>query len=102
MRGFDGEMSLSAERGLYWRNTLSWQFAKGQQLYVGADAGRVSGPSAEYLLGQTLTGGAVGIRGQIKAGGSWSYDVSLAKPISRPKHFPTKRQTLAVSLNVSF
>lgn len=102
VRGFDGEMSLSAERGLYWRNTLSWQFAKGQQLYVGADAGRVSGPSAEYLLGQTLTGGAVGIRGQIKAGGSWSYDVSLAKPISRPKYFPTKRQTLAVSLNVSF
>lgn len=37
VRGFDGEMSLAAERGWYWRNDLSWRFKQGHQLYVGAD-----------------------------------------------------------------
>ncbi|MDK4700156.1 ShlB/FhaC/HecB family hemolysin secretion/activation protein [Kingella negevensis] len=29
VRGFDGELSLSAERGWYWHNDLSWQFKQG-------------------------------------------------------------------------
>ena len=51
VRGFDGEMSLSAERGWFWRNDLSWQFKQGHQLYLGADVGHVSGQSAQWLLG---------------------------------------------------
>lgn len=32
VRGFDGELSLAAERGWYWRNDFGWQFEPGHQL----------------------------------------------------------------------
>ncbi|HGO7963695.1 TPA: ShlB/FhaC/HecB family hemolysin secretion/activation protein, partial [Neisseria meningitidis] len=46
VRGFDGEQSLSGERGFYWQNTLGWHFHPRHQFYLGADYGRVSGESA--------------------------------------------------------
>ena len=33
VRGFDGESSLSAERGWYWRNEAAWSFKPAHQLY---------------------------------------------------------------------
>lgn len=63
VRGFDGEMTLSAERGWYWRNDLSWQYHPNHQLYLGVDGGHVSGPSAEYLPGKSLAGAVLGARG---------------------------------------
>ena len=32
VRGFDGELSLSGERGWNWRNELSWQFSPNHAL----------------------------------------------------------------------
>ena len=102
VRGFDGEMSLSAERGWYWRNELAWQYRPNHQLYIGADVGHVSGQSAQYLLGQTLAGGAIGLRGQVKAGGNLNYDVFASKAFKKPDFFQTKRVVTGFNLSYSF
>lgn len=79
VRGFDGDETLAAERGWYWRNTLtvplgSWPVA----LYAGIDAGRVSGPAAAYILDNTtLTGGFFGVRGSVR---QVSWDAFFGKP----------------------
>ncbi|MFV2029908.1 ShlB/FhaC/HecB family hemolysin secretion/activation protein [Neisseria sp. S1] len=102
VRGFDGEMTLAAERGWYWRNDLSWQYRPGHLAYIGADVGHVSGPSAPKLLGQTLAGGVVGLKGQIKASGQLYYDVFASKPFKKPAGFQTANTALGFSLNYSF
>nr|WP_229439525.1 MULTISPECIES: ShlB/FhaC/HecB family hemolysin secretion/activation protein [Neisseria] len=102
VRGFDGETTLSAERGWYWRNDLSWHYQPNHQFYLRMDTGHVSGRSAEYLLGQSLTGAAVGARGQVKAGGQFFYDVFVGKPIKKPEHFRTANTTVGINLNYSF
>lgn len=102
VRGFDGDMSLSAERGWYSRNELAMTYAKSHQIYLGLDAGHVAGPSAGLLLGQTLIGGAVGLRGQFKAGGDLSYDGFIGTPIKKPQGFKTANATFGFNLSYSF
>ncbi|MHA6824571.1 ShlB/FhaC/HecB family hemolysin secretion/activation protein, partial [Ralstonia pseudosolanacearum] len=51
VRGFDGQLTLAAEDGWYWRNELAWRVA-GQAIYGGIDVGKVHGPSAGDLLGE--------------------------------------------------
>ena len=88
VRGFDGEQSLSAERGWLSRNTITFPIERQQQLYLGADVGHVSGSSAQFLLGQTLVGGVVGFRGQWKG---LFYDVFAGKSFSKPDGFEDGR-----------
>lgn len=102
VRGFDGELSLAAERGWYWRNDLSWQFKQGHQLYLGADVGHVSGQSAQWLLGQTLAGATVGMRGQMKAGGQLYYDVFASRALKKPEYFQTKKWVTGFQVSYSF
>lgn len=102
VRGFDGESSLSAERGWYWRNELAWTYRQNHQFYLGADVGHVSGQSAKYLLGQTLAGGVVGLRGQFKAGGALSYDLFASKALQKPDYFQTKSVVTGFNLSYSF
>ncbi|MDO5679372.1 MAG: ShlB/FhaC/HecB family hemolysin secretion/activation protein [Pelistega sp.] len=108
VRGFDGELYLMAERGWYWRNDLIWQYQPSHQLYLGLDVGRVSGPSARNLLGQTLAGAVVGLRGQFALGGDsgswgqWHYDVSVGTPLKKPSNFKTKNTTINFNLNYAF
>ena len=102
VRGFDGESSLSAERGWYWRNEVAWSFKPAHQFYLALDGGHVSGDSAQYLLGQTLIGAAAGLRGQFKAGGSLNYDLFVGKPIKKPKGFQTASTVFGFNLNYSF
>lgn len=102
VRGFDGESSLSAERGWYWRNEAAWSFKPAHQFYLALDGGHVSGDSAQYLLGQTLIGAAAGLRGQFKAGGSLNYDLFVGKPIKKPKGFQTASTVFGFNLNYSF
>ena len=102
VRGFDGEMSLAAERGWYWRNDLSWRFKQGHQLYVGADVGHVSGQSAKWLLGQTLAGATVGVRGQMKVGGNLHYDLFASRAVKKPEYFQTKKWVTGFQLGYSF
>lgn len=102
VRGFDGEMSLSAERGWYWRNDLSWQFKPGHQLYLGADVGHVSGQSAKWLLGQTLAGTAIGIRGQIKLGGNLHYDIFTGRALKKPEFFQSRKRASGFQVGYTF
>lgn len=102
VRGFDGEMSLSAERGWYWRNDLSWQFKPGHQLYLGADVGHVSGQSAKWLLGQTLAGTAIGIRGQIKLGGNLHYDIFTGRALKKPEFFQSRKWVSGFQVGYTF
>ena len=102
VRGFDGELSLSAERGWYWQNTLAWQYRNGHQVYIGADVGHVSGPSAEWLLGQTLAGAVLGLKGQFNLGGNLYYDIFAGRSLHKPTHFPADKPVFGFNLNYSF
>ena len=100
VRGFDGESSLSAERGWLLRNELSTALGgSGQELYAALDYGRVGGPSSDLLVGKSLAGAVLGLRGGIK---SLQYDVFLGKPVSKPAGFKTASVAAGFSLNYSF
>lgn len=86
----------------YWRNDFGRQFEPGHQLYLGTDAGRVSGQSAQWLLGQTLAGAAIGVRGQMKAGGRLHYDVSAGRVLKKPEYFQTKKWVAGFKVGYSF
>lgn len=102
VRGFDGEQSLSGERGFYWQNTLAWYFHPNHQFYLGADYGRVSGESAQYVSGKRLMGAVVGLRGGHKVGGMFAYDLFAGKPLHKPKGFQTTNTVYGFNLNYSF
>lgn len=100
VRGFDGEMSLSAERGWYWRNELAWQYRTGHQIYAALDAGHVAGASAQYLVGKNLMGAAIGVRGQFQKG--LNYDIFAAKPIHKPQYFHTANKVYGFNVSWTF
>ncbi|GHU15189.1 hemin transporter [Betaproteobacteria bacterium] len=102
VRGFDGEMTLMAERGFYWRNELAWRYAAGHQVYALWDSGHVSGASTKWLAGRYLEGYGVGVRGQIMAGGRLSYDIFTARPAKHPDAFPVQHSVVGASLSYSF
>jgi len=100
VRGFDGELILQAERGWLMRNELALSLGqRNQELYAGIDAGQVSGPSAQYLLGERLAGAVIGLRGAL-----WkvSYDAFIATPLNRPEGFRTAAVTGGFSINFAF
>ncbi len=100
VRGFDGESSLSAERGWLLRNELSAPLgASGQELYVGLDHGSVGGPSAQNLVGRRLSGAVLGWRGAFKG---LQYDAFIGRPIKKPEFFRSANYTFGFSLYYSF
>lgn len=99
VRGFDGRRTLLAERGWFSQNTLSMRFNKTpHQLYTGIDVGHVSGQSAKRLLGQTLAGWVVGIKGRWKG---LFYDFFAGMPLEKPKGFESGRH-LGFSLTYQY
>ena len=104
VRGFDGDSSLAAERGWSLRNDFSTGIEHGwgigvQQVYLGVDFGEVSGRGAETLLGNTLSGAVLGLRGAIK---KLQYEVFVGSPISKPAGFVTATTTAGFSLSAGF
>ena len=100
VRGFDGESSLSAERGWLVRNELSLSVGdSGAELYAALDHGEVAGPSADFLVGKSLTGAALGVRGGLK---NFQYDCFVAVPVAKPTLFQTASSTAGCSFNLSF
>ena len=100
VRGFDGESSLSAERGTLLRNDLIWTVpGTSQQLYLALDHGVVSGPGAARLLGTRLSGAAVGWRGQL---GRLQADVFAGRPVRMPDGFRTASVAAGFNLNYEF
>ncbi|MGX3067504.1 ShlB/FhaC/HecB family hemolysin secretion/activation protein [Ursidibacter arcticus] len=99
VRGFDGELSLSGERGWLWRNELAWNIHnKGHQLYLALDGGRVSSLS-ESQLGHHLVGSALGLKGGWKG---FYYDVFIGRPIRMPEGFRTSDAVAGFNLGYSF
>ena len=100
VRGFDGEMTLSGERGMTLRNELGLALGKsGQEIYLAVDAGRVSGPSTEFLEGKVLVGSALGLRGHFKG---LNYDAFVGVALKKPRHFKTKQPSFGFSLSYQF
>jgi len=100
VRGFDGESSLSAERGWTVRNDLGWALGdSGQEAYLGLDYGSLTGLSTQFLVGRHLAGAVLGLRGNVK---HLNYDVFIGKPISRPEYFRTASVTAGFILSASF
>ncbi|WP_255402754.1 ShlB/FhaC/HecB family hemolysin secretion/activation protein [Pseudoxanthomonas sp. CF125] len=99
VRGFDGEASLSGERGWLWRNDLGLTLGGGQELYLGADVGHVSGPSTQRQLGNRLAGAVIGLRG---GAGRAYWDLFVGAPIDSPDGFPTAYTTTGFNLSWSY
>lgn len=104
VRGFDGESSLAAEKGFYWRNELQWApGASGVSLFAGVDYGRVSGPNAQYLAGTQLAGAVIGVRGNTRLPfGFVAGEVFAGTPIHKPASFQTAHTTVGFSLTAQF
>lgn len=100
VRGFDGEYTLSGERGWFVRNDLGVALGQsGQELYLGMDYGEVAGPSTEWIIGRHLSGAAVGLRGGFRA---LSYDLYTGWPVSKPDGMPVSDATFGFNASLSF
>lgn len=99
VRGFDGEVSLTGERGWLVRNDLGLSLGGGQELYLAADYGHVGGPASAWQLGDHLAGMALGLRGGWQ-GGYWEGFVGA--PLHKPNGFPTAYTTVGFSLGWQF
>ncbi len=100
VRGYDGESVLSAERGWFWRNDLSFALGdSGQEFYAGLDTGQVGGPSIELLVATRLTGAVLGLRGAIQ---KLNYDFFIGAPVNKPDNFKTAGSTAGFSVSASF
>lgn len=101
VRGFDGEQTLMADNGFLVRNELSGSIAKlPMQWYSGIDYGEVSGTTAYQpnpLVGTSLLGAVVGLRGQVFK--SVSYDAFVGAPLKKPEYFKTDDFTTGFSVN---
>jgi hemolysin activation/secretion protein len=72
--------------------------ASGQDIYLGIDAGEVSGPSTRFLLGNTLSGAVIGLRGAYRR---FQYDVFVGTPLYKPAGFKTADTTAGFNLTLS-
>lgn len=100
VRGFDGQLTLSADRGWFIRNDLSTMLGQsGQALYLGLDYGEVGGQSSDRLIGKQLAGAVVGMRGGYRG---FNYDIFLGQPVKKPDGFETAKTAAGFNLNWSF
>ncbi len=100
VRGFDGERTLGAERGAYWRNTLNLPVQRlGIVPYLGVDAGRIGGPSASGQDGRSLVGTFVGVRG---ARGGLTWDGFAGWDLHAPRDFDTAQPAYGVRVTYQF
>lgn len=84
VRGFQGDLQLTADRGWFARSELGWTVSAANELYFGADVGHIDGPSSQRQAGQTLAGAVLGVRG------GWygmAWDMFVGTPIRKPRHF---------------
>lgn len=99
VRGFDGEVSLSGERGWLLRNDIALSLGGRREAYVGVDYGHVSGPSAQWQLGDYLAGAVLGLRG---AAGHASWELFVGAPVREPDGFPSAYTTTGFNLGWSY
>lgn len=99
VRGFDGESSLMGEKGFSIRNDLGWVLnGQYKELYLGLDAGRVSGTRSSSLQGKTLVGTVLGFKGTWRG---FSYDFFYGTDLYKPSKFASQNP-FEFALNYSF
>ena len=101
VRGFDGETTLMGESGWYLRNELASTIpALHSEVYLGLDVGSVYGISTETLVGRTIAGAAIGLRGTFSSG--LSYDAFISRAIYKPEGYHTRRWTMGFAITYRF
>jgi hypothetical protein len=99
VRGFDGEVVLSAERGWLVRNEVSTVLRQDVVGYVGADYGQVGGSTSKWLVGRRLAGAVLGARGVL---GGVGYDVSVGGLLYKPRDFGASGAVVDFTLSCEF
>ena len=88
--GFDGEYTLMGDSGWYIRNEVSSVIPRlNTELYLGLDVGAVYGKSTESLVGKSIAGTALGIRGNYASG--LMVDAFVSTPLYKPQGYHTKK-----------
>ena len=88
--GFDGEYTLMGDSGWYVRNEVSSMIPRlNTEVYLGLDAGAVYGKSTESLVGKTIAGTALGVRGNYASG--LLFDAFVSTPLYKPQGYHTKK-----------
>lgn len=99
VRGFDGESTLTGDRGWLVRNDIKMDLGGNQQAYVGVDTGYVGGPSVRFGPGNRLAGAVLGLNGSYK---TLSWDVFVGSSLWRPKTFVTDYTVTGFTLTTAF
>jgi hemolysin activation/secretion protein len=98
VRGFDGESTLASENGSFFRNDLECPIAQGRQsLYLGVDEGRIYGTNEKALLGQSIVGAVLGVKGVIGKG--LYFDLFVGGPLRQPDRFPNRWPVVGISVS---
>lgn len=88
--GFDGEYTLMGDSGWYVRNEVSSVIPRlNTEVYLGLDVGAVYGKSTESLVGKTIAGTAVGVRGNYASG--LLFDAFVSTPLYKPQGYHTEK-----------
>lgn len=88
--GFDGEYTLMGDSGWYVRNEVSSIIPRlNTEVYLGLDVGAVYGKSTEALVGKTIAGTALGVRGNYASG--LLFDAFVSTPLYKPQGYHTKK-----------
>ena len=100
VRGFDGQNSLSAERGWLLRNEIFTSLSSsGTSVYFGLDHAQLGGASVRQLPGAQLTGVVAGLRGSLK---KLQFDLFVGTPVRKPANFASDPTTVGFNLNLNF
>lgn len=102
VRGFNGEITLSGDKGWYLRNDLQWRYRPNHAVYFALDGGGVSGPSTRNLPGRNLVGTALGVRGQWDMHGKWNYDAFIGTSLYQPKGMNANKFIGGFSIHYSY
>ena len=88
--GFDGEYTLMGDSGWYVRNEVSSVIPRlNTEVYLGLDVGAVYGKNTEALVGKTIAGTALGVRGNYASG--LLFDAFVSTPLYKPQGYHTKK-----------
>lgn len=103
IRGFDGRMSLVGQKGIYLRNTLSYNYVSNHALYFALDGGAVYDTTSQSYNSNKLAGAGIGIKGSFEPlGTNLNYDLLFSKPVYKPKYFETNKVHIGFRIGLGF
>ncbi|EOI7494547.1 ShlB/FhaC/HecB family hemolysin secretion/activation protein [Yersinia enterocolitica] len=97
VRGFTTGSGLVGPQGWFLKNDITWINPRlANQLYVGIDYGEVSEKGGQFLLGNRLVGGVLGIRGSYH---NFGYDFTIGLPLDKPRGLKTDPVVFGFMMN---